>query len=84
MYIFVQLTHIFRIFYLLARGNTFPKFLTVLQLPMSPIGLTDQGDMGSKVQNAYPFKDRPPIKFSLGQKSEGGGIVLVFLCGAKA
>lgn len=41
----------FAVMFPLARGNTFPKFLTVMQLPSTPIGLTDQGDMGSKVTN---------------------------------
>ncbi len=67
----------------LARGNTFPKFLTVMQLPSIPIGLTDQGDMGSKVKRKHLNKDRPPMKFSLGQKSEGGGIIFAVHIGAK-
>ena len=54
-----------------------------MQLPNTPIGLTDQGDMGSKVKRKHPNKDRPPMKFSLGQKSEGGGIIFAVHIGAK-
>ncbi len=55
-----KLVYGFAVMFPLAMGNTFPKFFAVMQLPSTPIGLTDYGDMGSKVANLIYKKTVPP------------------------
>lgn len=55
MFQFYNHPNSFAVVFPLARGNTFPKFLTVMQLPSTPIDLTDQGGYGVKSPKGTPI-----------------------------